>query len=67
MGIGDRVVLRSGGPAMTIEELAGSKASCVWFEGNEIRRSSFELSTLKVPDPMIIETFGSRYDELDGF
>lgn len=51
--VGDVVRLKSGGPAMTIEEIGkygmGSthdQAKCVWFEGKKMQERVFELPTL---------------------
>jgi uncharacterized protein YodC (DUF2158 family) len=56
--VGDVVMLKSGGPAMTIEEIgeysafgvAGrNQAKCVWFEGTKRKNHKsaiFEFSTL---------------------
>jgi len=48
---GDVVRLKSGGPAMTIERVgqAGDgqpAADCLWFEGTEVKRGTFLLTTL---------------------
>lgn len=45
--IGDVVQLKSGGEAMTIEELDEEYASCVWFEGKHVQRATFVTKTLK--------------------
>jgi uncharacterized protein YodC (DUF2158 family) len=51
---GDVVMLKSGGPKMTIEGIGpysmGStrdRAKCVWFEGTKRMEAVFELVTLK--------------------
>ena len=50
---GDVVKLKSGGPKMTIKKIgpnnlenAKDDASCVWFEGNQLKDSRFPLETL---------------------
>jgi len=45
--VGDVVQLKSGGEAMTIEEMDGDDISCVWFEGKRIQRATFVAATLK--------------------
>ena len=53
--VGDIVVLKSGGPDMTIEEYPTlgtigedyTKAKCVWFNKNELYHSIFPISTLE--------------------
>jgi uncharacterized protein YodC (DUF2158 family) len=45
--VGDQVQLKSGGHAMTIEEIDGNNISCVWFEGKTLHRDSFVSATLK--------------------
>jgi uncharacterized protein YodC (DUF2158 family) len=56
---GDVVVLRSGGPRMTIQNLGeqrpgpltGTKwVHCIWFEGNMIREYNFDYYVLKPAD-----------------
>jgi uncharacterized protein YodC (DUF2158 family) len=51
---GEVVMLKSGGPEMTIEDIAvygmGSShksAKCVWFDGKKRMEALFELHTLK--------------------
>lgn len=45
---GDIVVLKSGGPKMTVERLNGLDAACVWF-GDEgiVHTSEFPVACLK--------------------
>ena len=45
--VGDVVQLRSGGERMTVEDVDGDDISCVWFEGNSLRRQTFGAGTLK--------------------
>jgi uncharacterized protein YodC (DUF2158 family) len=51
MNPGDTVQLKSGGPVMTIARLeemnGGTLAVCDWFVGNEQKRGSFQLTSLK--------------------
>jgi uncharacterized protein YodC (DUF2158 family) len=44
---GDVVVLKSGGPDMTVESIEGLLARCVWFLSGELKRGNFPLSTLE--------------------
>jgi uncharacterized protein YodC (DUF2158 family) len=50
---GDVVMLRSGGPPMTVEALAPVKelhttiAVCLWFDAGELHHEAFEFHTLK--------------------
>ena len=57
--VGAVVMLKSGGPSMTIEGIgdyspmasAGhDQAKCVWFEGNKRMEGVFELAALKMDD-----------------
>lgn len=54
--IDDIVLLKSGGPDMTIEkfiwddlrdELRNDKVECCWFDGPTLNRSTFNISSLK--------------------
>jgi uncharacterized protein YodC (DUF2158 family) len=45
--VGDVVQLKSGGEAMTIEEIDDDDISCVWFEGKRVERATFVAATLK--------------------
>lgn len=51
--VGDVVALKSGGPHMTIEEIASYKytdkqqAKCIWFEKTKRCEGIFELETLQ--------------------
>jgi uncharacterized protein YodC (DUF2158 family) len=44
---GDVVVLKSGGPDMTVESVEGLQARCAWFLNGELKRGSFPLSALE--------------------
>ena len=44
--IGDVVQLNSGGQKMTVEKLNGSNVDCVWFDGTELKKDSFDISLL---------------------
>lgn len=46
--VGETVQLKSGGPLMTIENVASaSQVACAWFYENEILKSSFHGDSLK--------------------
>lgn len=45
--VGDLVILKSGGPLMTIERIRGGEAQCIWFIGNQKEKENFRLVTLK--------------------
>lgn len=49
---GDLVQLHSGGPIMSVESLAGSAASCMWFDPDgALHEATFEVRLLlKVRD-----------------
>ena len=55
---GDVVVLKSGGPKMTIEtfpyvdmgETYNDRAKCVWFSNYEIKRDVFKVTALKLSE-----------------
>ncbi|MEM5428245.1 YodC family protein [Cupriavidus oxalaticus] len=56
---GDVVVLKSGGPAMTIEDIGDYSsygdsddlsANCVWFENKKRENAVFGLHTLKLAE-----------------
>jgi uncharacterized protein YodC (DUF2158 family) len=53
---GDVVMLKSGGPRMTVQNLGDAKPGssgavrwvhCIWFEGNTICEYNFDLDVLK--------------------
>jgi len=48
---GDIVLLKSGGPAMTVSSLFGENAHCLWFDGDEsvAREGVFPADTLTLP------------------
>lgn len=46
--VGDVVMLKSGGPLMTVESLSQAmKAFCIWFDGPTRYEGYFVLETLK--------------------
>lgn len=52
--VGDVVQLKSGGETMTIEEIDGAYASCVWFEGKRVQRATFATATLRKPPSPVV-------------
>lgn len=47
----DVVVLRSGGPKMTIKSIEGDIALCAWFIENRLEEASIEIAAIKSPVP----------------
>jgi uncharacterized protein YodC (DUF2158 family) len=58
--IGDVVVLKSGGPKMTVDRVEGGNMVCVWFDGNATKYGTFSSSALKVYDPPQNQPSSSR-------
>jgi len=46
---GDVVQLKSGGPAMTVEEVTPEGVHCTWFKGPDQQRGTFPAATLVAP------------------
>jgi uncharacterized protein YodC (DUF2158 family) len=46
---GDVIMLKSGGPAMTVSRIESGRAVCDWFVGDERHVQSFD-STIIMPD-----------------
>ena len=44
--VGDVVVLKSGGPRMTVESVANEVAHCVWFEKTKKHEGNFNVALL---------------------
>jgi uncharacterized protein YodC (DUF2158 family) len=51
--IGDQVVLKSGGPDMTIKQITDSDIVCQWFAGKKLEQGRFapESITKSTPKP----------------
>lgn len=47
MGNGTLVVLKSGGPTMTVRVVSGKTAYCEWFTGMEHRQGTFDVASLQ--------------------
>jgi uncharacterized protein YodC (DUF2158 family) len=51
---GDIVVLKSGGPEMTVEKVlparkvTGERVQCTWFDGKEVQSRIFNIDSLKM-------------------
>lgn len=45
--VGDTVVLKSGGPSMTVEEISAIFTNCVWGEGGVVRKGYFAHGTVE--------------------
>ncbi|EPF4546975.1 YodC family protein [Citrobacter murliniae] len=48
---GDLVVLKSGGPDMTIKAVYSDEIFCQWFAGKKLESGRFAPESLKTPDP----------------
>lgn len=48
LNLGDVVVLKSGGPKLTIETVVGLRANCQWFDGKDLKGGSIPLASLEV-------------------
>jgi uncharacterized protein YodC (DUF2158 family) len=55
---GDVVILKSGGPSMTVSDVEGDEVICDWFDGKKRMRDSFQASTLQIynrPGPVAFQ------------
>lgn len=48
--VGDTVVLKSGGPLMTIESIGDEIVWCAWFVNDDKKRGQFPPDTLDFED-----------------
>lgn len=44
---GDQVMLRSGGPYMTVDRITNEQVSCVWFHDQELKMATFGRDLLR--------------------
>jgi uncharacterized protein YodC (DUF2158 family) len=61
--VGQSVVLKSGGPTMTVVSLEDGQAQCTWFAGSTVKTHGFPVAGLKdaeTPTKIIVEFAGSR-------
>ncbi len=49
--IGDEVMLKSGGPVMTVHSITNGIVKCVYFAGNDRRNEEFPAETLRPYTP----------------
>jgi uncharacterized protein YodC (DUF2158 family) len=47
---GDVVVLKSGGPDMTVKWVSGPEYYCEWFDGKKVVGNTFYLAQLREAD-----------------
>jgi uncharacterized protein YodC (DUF2158 family) len=55
---GDVVRLRSGGAEMTVENVSGDYAECVWSDGKKVYRDAFKITLLIKPSDYPPDYFG---------
>lgn len=48
---GDLVVLKSGGPEMTIKSIYSDEIVCQWFAGKKLEQGRFAPESLAFPSP----------------
>lgn len=48
--VGDAVMLKSGGPVMTVRAVSQSLAYCAWRAGERFHSGTFEMESLEVVD-----------------
>ncbi len=47
--VGDEVVLKSGGPVMTVRKIHSDGVDCEWFDGEELKGHGFVFDQLMIP------------------
>ncbi len=68
LAAGDLVVLRSGGPVLTIANVAGGHAHCIWFTADDaLQRAEIPLSCLDPADDAdaIIDNIAYMEEDFD--
>lgn len=66
--VGDVVILKSGGPEMTVRQVRNSRVECLWFEGAVCKTGEFDVPLLfrsrsydpseEEPDSTLVDNFG---------
>lgn len=51
MKVGDVVILKSGGPKMTVESATETQVHTVWFEAGELRTTSLGVELVELVPP----------------
>jgi uncharacterized protein YodC (DUF2158 family) len=58
---GDQVVLKSGGPTMTVmEELPTGQIRCQWFSGKNLKHGNFKPESLNEPEAVKLPTMSTE-------
>lgn len=55
---GDVVRLKSGGAEMTVENVSGGYAECVWSDGKKVYRDAFKVTLLIKPSDNLTDYLG---------
>lgn len=46
--VGDVVILKSGGPPMTVNFIHENSVDCVWFMSGELKNGTFDKESVKI-------------------
>lgn len=57
---GDEVILKSGGPHMTVESSANGHVSCMWFHESDLRQATFGEALLITREDQAAKVAGRR-------
>jgi uncharacterized protein YodC (DUF2158 family) len=49
--VGDTVMIKSGGPIMTVNTVDRGIAYCQWFEKNDLKNGRFSIEAVKKVNP----------------